>query len=700
MPLKINRILIPFIILIILCLGQHIISTGQAPANSSYLPIVSYNPTGWIGPFGGTIISVVYNPVNPQEVYAGSFGSGVFKSTDGGINWRSVNRGLTNLYIYSLGIDPQHPETLYAGTFHNQVYKTQNGGESWTWSGSGMQDQAVVYCLAVDPVDPSRLYASTRGVSNDDDAPWNGVVYKSTDAGQTWTPSLWNVGGWNYQDWVYSLAINPNNPEQVFAATHINNPFRSDDYGATWHVIYNGIRDPSGRAIVISPQSDYSSVLYHGVWHYDSVYKTMNSGDLWTGISHGFPEVMVYSMAIDPFSVDSVYMATFSHGLLKTSDGGDTWQTVGFQQDQLYTVAINPQLTNNLLLGTAGDGLYRSTDNSVNWQPSNSGINNAMVTSVVHSPTEPATIYASIYGAGVYRSKNRGQTWDAINTGLGDKFVHDLIMDPDHIGLLYALTDTGGLFQNDLNNNNGWIHIGGELPLTQTPLPAFPADHPFATLEMQEAFANPQVTLSAEQATSVNLLEMVYAPSNPQIAYLGTRGSGVYRSTDGGVNWLPAELGGQTILSLAVDLSDPNLVYAATEISGSLKVSIDGGSSWNNIFLPVNFYSLAASRTESGVIYAGTSQGIYRHQSGAWSLLGIYDETVTAVALDPIKPGVIYAGTTSGAYYSTNDGISWNWVDKLLNGHTIQSISFDLSIPNVLYFGTKTHGIFLAAIGN
>src|SRR4030042_4325544 len=289
MPIKINRILIPFIILIILGLGQQALSSGHAPENSSYLPMVSYDPSGWIGPYGGTIITIAYNPSNSQVVYAGSFGSGVFKSKDGGRNWNSVSRGLTNLYIYSLAIDPKQPDTLYAGTFHSQVYKSLDGGESWYWSGSGIQDQAVVYSLAVNPVDPTITYVATRGVSNNNQEPWNGVVYKTTDAGQTWSPSLWDVGGVNYQDWVYSLAINPNNPKQIFAATHINNPFRSDDYGATWHVIYTGIGNPSGRAIVISPKPEYSSFLSHGVWHDDFVYKTTNSGVLWNGISFGFP---------------------------------------------------------------------------------------------------------------------------------------------------------------------------------------------------------------------------------------------------------------------------------------------------------------------------------------------------------------------------------------------------------------------------
>jgi hypothetical protein len=411
---------------------------------------------------------------------------------------------------------------------------------------------------------------------------------------------------------------------------------------------------------------------------------------------------MVYSIAVDPYSVNTVYMGTFSNGILETVDGGRTWQNVGLQADQIYSVVINPNLTNNLFAGTSGAGLYRSMDYGISWQHSDTGISNTNVTAAVLSQANSYTIYASVYGLGVYQSTNRGQTWDELNTGLGDKFVHDLVMDPDpaHPGWLFALTDSGGLYLNDLNTANGWVSVGGGLPLTQTPGPAFTADHPFATLDMQEAFASPQVTLSIDQATNVNLLKMEYAPSNPQIAYMGTHGWGVYRSSNGGLSWLATGLKEQTVVGLAVDPSNPDLIYAATDISGSIKISIDGGSNWNNIYLPVNYYlySVVASPAESGVVYAGTSGGVYRYKSGSWSALGLSDQSITAVALDPVRPGVIYAGTTSGAFYSTDNGLSWNIVNEQLNGQTIQSISFDRSIPNVVYFSTKTRGIFLVAI--
>src|SRR4030043_497596 len=482
MPPKINRILIPCIIFILISLGNPTISSGQAPEtntfipiilnnpseraqnNKLYLPIISYDPPSWIGPYGGTIITAVIDPSDTQVVYAGSFGSGVFKSEDGGDSWHAVNQGLTNLYIYSLAIDPTLPSTLYAGTYHSQVYKSQDGGNSWTWSGSGIQDQAVVYSLAVDPETSSNVYASTRGISNNGFEPWNGVEYKSSEGGQSWTPSLTDVGGIGVKDWVYSLAINPNSPNQLFAATHENGPFRSDDYGSTWHTIHDGINDPSGRAIVISPQAEFSSILYHGVWHFDSVYKSVNSGDLWTGANNGIPQEMVYSMAIDPNSPDSVFLATFSHGLLRTSDGGDSWQNTGLA-DQIYTVIINPKLTNIMFAGTSGNGLFRSADYGSSWQRSDTGINNAIVTSGVPSPTDPDKITSSLYGAGVFQTANRGQSWEEENAGLGDKLVHDLVMDPAHPGRLYALTDSGGLFQNDLNTGKGGISIVGGLPL-------------------------------------------------------------------------------------------------------------------------------------------------------------------------------------------------------------------------------------------
>jgi photosystem II stability/assembly factor-like uncharacterized protein len=698
MPPRFNRILIPLFIVLVFSLGGQIDVSGQAPANTIYLPIVSYNLTGWIGPFGGSIVSAVVDPQNPQVAYVGTFGSGVFKTTDGGNNWFSVNQGLSNLDIFSLAIDPKNPSTVFAGTYHSQVFRTTNGGKSWSWSGMGMQDPAVVYSIAVDPVTPSIVYASTRGASNNNTPPWNGVVYKSGDGGISWSPSLINVGGVTIKDWSYSLVVNPNNHQQVFAAFHENGPYRSNDAGATWRSIHDGVNDPSGRSIIISPQPEFSSRLYYGVWHFDSVYKSLTGGDTWVGANKGIANLDVYSMAIDPFAPDTVYVASYSYGIYKTDNAGAGWIPAGLNADRCYSVVINPQKTYNLFAGTSGDGLYRSMDYSNSWQRSNNGINNAMVTSLDDSQGDQYLLLSSVYGAGVYLSNNRGQTWQELNKGLDDKYVHAVVVDPAHQSILYALTESAGLYQNDLGTANGWVKVGQGLPLTTTYQPSFPADHPFATLDSLESFAYPASNLLTTTEVSAPQLNMVYAPSNPSVAYLGTFGHGVYRSTNGGLTWTFAELGGQTVRSLAVNRLDPNLVYAATDISGSLKYSLDGGYNWKQASLSAEFYSLAASPAVPGVVYAGTNTGIYRYQDGSFTSLGLTDKSVTAIALDSRQPGVIYAGTSAGAYYSANSGDTWAPVDDRLSAQTILSISFDQVIPNVVYFSTKTHGILLVTV--
>ncbi len=214
---------------------------------------------------------------------------------------------------------------------------------------------------------------------------------------------------------------------------------------------------------------------------------------------------------------------------------------------------------------------------------------------------------------------------------------------------------------------------------------------------MQDWNSSPESTLLADQATSVNLLVMNFAPSNPQTAYLGTGGSGVYRSDNGGVNWSPAGLGGETIQSLAVDQTDADLVYAATGRPGSLKISLDGGDSWTDASLPVIFYSLATSPTTPGILYAGTSSGLYTYEAGSWTQLGLADHAVTALAVDPSHPSRIYTGTSdNGAYISNDTGLSWGVVDGNLTALTIQSIQIDPNFPNYIYFSTKTHGVFLS----
>ncbi len=81
------------------------------------------------GLYGGSVYSLAINPQTPLVVYAGTRGGGVFKTTDGGMNWRAVNTGLTNTDVLSLAINPQNPLVVYAGTRGGGVFKSMDGGQ-------------------------------------------------------------------------------------------------------------------------------------------------------------------------------------------------------------------------------------------------------------------------------------------------------------------------------------------------------------------------------------------------------------------------------------------------------------------------------------------------------------------------------------------------------------------------------------------
>ena len=88
------------------------------------------------GLYGGIIGSLAIDPTNSQTIYAGTYGGGVFKSTDGRAHWTQINSGLTNTDVESLAIDPTNTQVVYAGTYGG-VFKSTNAGVSWKAINSG-----------------------------------------------------------------------------------------------------------------------------------------------------------------------------------------------------------------------------------------------------------------------------------------------------------------------------------------------------------------------------------------------------------------------------------------------------------------------------------------------------------------------------------------------------------------------------------
>jgi hypothetical protein len=255
------------------------------------------------------------------------------------------------------------------------------------------------------------------------------------------------------------------------------------------------------------------------------------------------------------------------------------------------------------------------------------------------------------------------------------------VISPNNPEILFALTEADGLYRCTLGGTC-WEKVQlNFLNLTQG---VFESGHPFSKLPfLVDEMAAPSV-----ETTTPALFEMQFAPSEPQIAFLGTSGSGVYQSKDGGSTWSPSGLDTGKIISLAVDPSDALQVFAASDTQ--VFSSIDGGVSWTDTELSgVNIYALAADI--NGNLYAGTSHGIYKLSNIGWSSIGLVGFSVTALAVN--HDFSIYAGTNDGLKISYSDGNFWKNGPLDLKGLTIRSITFDPNDPSWLYISTKTQGV-------
>lgn len=344
--------------------------------------------------------------------------------------WRLASNGLTYPDVYVLQANPSDG-TLYAGGAGG-VFKSTDRGETWALSGFDMEVQnradsvagvrfgysehatSIVTSIAIDSANPQTLYAGTRVLGG----AWYGQhrVFKSVDGGDTWTDSLSPAlgGAANIQ----SLVIAPSDPATLYVAD-----FSGGD-GDDWSPL---TRSTDGAAN----------------WTYVPVLS--------------YQQVNV--LAIDPVDPRTLYAGTFAflsdysdlpNGVLKSSDGGASWQPTGLTGAGISALAIAPRDGRMIYAATSSasspemrNRLFRSTDGGMSWMFGDTGLGDFSVTAIVVDPEDSNRIYAAAFGAGVARSLDGGRTWTGMNDGLVDLFVRTLLVVPGDSSTLYAGTRSG-----------------------------------------------------------------------------------------------------------------------------------------------------------------------------------------------------------------------------------------------------------------
>ncbi|MEN8173671.1 MAG: hypothetical protein ABFS03_12430, partial [Chloroflexota bacterium] len=427
-------------------------STPQAAMEYHlYLPYIAYQPepvtSAWIGPGGGVIADLAVDSINPDIVYAAAWGGGVYKSVDAGRSWQRINSGLGNLNINALEVAPLNSSILYAGAYRGGIYKSVDQGASWFLSDEGIADLAIPYAIEVDPTRTKRIYIATRSGTNPGGAPWGGVVYKSNDGAKTWTPVLTGVGGKTEKDWAYDLEIHARDPQVIYAATHEHGAYRSQDYGGSWSAVNNGITNYSARALAVDPRTPFPGTVYLGVFTRAGLFKSYNGGDSWGLLDNNINDVRIFRAQLDPNNSAKLYLATYDDGILKSSDGGKSWKTLGLRAEITMDLAVNKARPGTILGGTLNNGLFRTTDSGGSWDHSQRGLNASTVTSVVVLPGDSNSLLASLYPGWVRSTADGGASWVDDRVNLNDKYIHALVQDPSRPYIVYALTDSSGLYR-------------------------------------------------------------------------------------------------------------------------------------------------------------------------------------------------------------------------------------------------------------
>ncbi len=615
-----------------------------------------------LGPDGGDVRSLAYDPHNPDRVFLGTSTGVLFVSDDNGHNWsRFAKLGGDDYVLDHIAFDPQDSRTMFVSAWSVQdqsagdIFRTRDGGKEWQ-ALPAMRGKSV-RAMAVSISDNKVVVAGALD-----------GVYRSTDGGDNWQRISPNDGVVKN---IESIAVDPKDPNTVYAGTwHL--AWKTSDGGANWQHINKGMIDDSDVFSVIVSSANPAEVFASAC---SGIYKSVNGGELFDKIK-GIPFTARRTRVLkqDPSNPAIVYAGT-TEGLWKSVDEGKNWKQVSNPEVVVNDVLIDPRNSQRVLLATDRSGVLASDDSAHSFTASNHGYTHRYVSAILADNKDPNAVYIGLVNdrefGGVFYSHDGGQNWHQKSSGLDGRDVFSLKQSAN--GTLIAGTNKG-MFEL-AEGGASWHPINNVVA--------------YKTVSRSVKLKTGKTKIMTSTTSTKSVLEgRVNDTDLAGGRWFAATSTGLFNSKDQGKIWVGGPVAGEKDF-VSVQAQD-DLVVAATR--STVLVSQDAGAAWQSAILasyPINIRSVTV--TPDGQVLVATREGAFRSaDSGkSWSHVaaGLPDKDITSVVFDGSHKRLLAtSGQTGVVFESTDGGASWQRGPdsgfplrriSVIHGHYVGATPFD-----------------------
>lgn len=591
-------------------------------------------------------------------------GSGLYISTDGGQNWQQVNLPGAIYYTGKIAIAPSNDSVVYVCGYYD-IYKSTDMGKTWTELNLISGKYGAVQDVAIDPLDPSTVYAA-KGSYYSSSSDTSFGIFKSTDGGASWFKQSLGLPPSDQINRI-QIAISENNSQILYASIYGPNPsksgqdttraYKSTNAGQSWSPLPVGVDYGGGQGwynnfVAVDP-TNYNVVYLGGV----DLWKSTDGGLNWSNITRAYSTGSVHpdqhSMSFQSGNGNVFYLGN-DGGVWKTTDGGIAFSQCNsnLQITQFYAVGIDPKNSLYTYGGTQDNGTEKNSSGSLNWYEIYSGDGGY----VNIDPRNSSVIYGEYINGALVKSTDGGNNFSTITNGINEKgyWTQPYVLDPNNSNILYTATDKVYWTTNGGNSwslrTSGYLRRKGQLVTTMSLSPVEPnviyagisgyrGGYGSNFLYVSKDSGKTWTDITINQDTTADFARVTADPKNKGVAYVAMlKLPFVMKTTDYGQSWVPLTtsnngFGSHALAKVICIDSTTGYIYVGTY--QGIYFSRDGGSSWSR--LGSGLPNVVVD--DIAIQYPDHSLRIATHGRGVWKV-----DLTTGIATPEVLPNKFELG--------------------------------------------------------